>query len=154
VIKGGEAWERRYARIAPLQVPLTEREFGRLCGEFWTQLVWAAKKAARGEYRASRRALHLHLVENCLRLLQEEALVAGKRSYPLGRRAEQWLSPDQLHGTDLRAGADRESLLRALGQIAGTFEKASAAVAAGRGWGLSQPAALRAWLAGIGATPT
>jgi len=154
VIKGGEAWERRYARIAPLQVPLGEREFEGLCGEFWTQLVWAAKKAARGEYRASRRALHLHLVENCLRILQEEALLEGKKSYPFGRRAEQWLSPDQLMGTDIRVGADRTSLLAALGQISDTFEKASAAVAAGRGWRQRQPAEVRAWLARIGATPT
>lgn len=154
VIKGGEAWERRYARIAPLQVPLSEREFERLCGEFWTQLVWAAKKAARGEYRASRRGLHLHLVENCLRLLQEEALLGGRRSYPLGRRAEQWLTPAQLLGTDFRDGADRESLFKALGQVADTFEKTSAAVAAGRGWSPSQPAAVRAWLAGFGATLT
>ncbi len=154
VIKGGEAWERRYARIAPLQVPLTEREFQRLCGEFWTQLVWAAKKAARGEFRASRRALHLHLVENCLRLLQEEAHLAGRRSYPLARRAEQWLSPEQLVGTDIAGGGDRQSLLAARGRIADTFEKASAVVAAGRGWSLNQPAALRSWLGEIGATPT
>jgi hypothetical protein len=154
VIKGGEAWERRYARIAPLQVPLSEREFQGLCGEFWTQLVWAAKKAARGEYRASLRTLHLHLVENCMRLLQEEALLAGRRSYPLGRRAEQWLSPSELLGTDVRAGADRASLLAALAQIADTFEKTSAAVAGRHGWTSSPPAAVRAWLAGLGATPT
>jgi Streptomycin adenylyltransferase len=146
VIKGGAAWERRYSRIAPLRLPLTQAEFGGLCGEFWTQLVWAAKKAERGELRASQRALHVHLIENSLRMLQEEALLAGRAARPLGRRAEAWMTPEQLEGTDFSTALDRDALLSGMERIMDVFEKASLAVGQGNGWDVPRHAEVRAWM--------
>lgn len=151
VIKGGAPWERRYSRIAPLRSPLGEAEFRALCGEFWTQLVWAAKKAARGEFRASQRAIHAHLIESSLRILQEGALLEGRRAYPLGRRAEQWLTQKQLEATAFPTSPDRASLMAALGRIADVFSGSSSAVAARNGWAPGDHAQIRAWLAGLGA---
>jgi hypothetical protein len=150
VIKGGRAWERRYARISPLRMPMAREEFDRLCGEFWTQLVWAAKKAERGEFRAAQRALHLHLVENSLRMLQEEALLEGRAALPLGRRAEGWLTAEQAEATDFATAPERDALLSALGRIMGVFEKSSGAVAARNGWEAPRHAEVRAWLGGQG----
>ncbi len=146
VIKGGPAWERRYSRMAPLAIVLSKAEFEVLCGEFWTQLVWAAKKTARGEYRASQRALHVHLLENTFRMLQEEARLEGRKSFPLARRAENWLEPAQLLGTGSRSEPSAEPLFAALQCAADTFLSSSLAVAAKRGWEVREPQALRAWL--------
>jgi hypothetical protein len=155
IIKGGALWEGRYSRIAPLRESLTESEFNGLCGEFWAQLVWAAKKTARGEFRASQRGIHGHLIENSLRILQEEALLDGRPACPLGRRAEHWLTGEQLKGTAFGTSPDRASLTAALGQIADVFSRSSAAVAARNGWSHGDYAQVRAWLAGLGiARPT
>ena len=146
VVKGGAPWERRYARVTPFRAPLAEPQFRELCGEFWTQLAWAAKRALRGELRASERALHRHLVENSLRMLQEEALLSGRPGRPLGRRAEGWLTGEQLRGTDFASRPDRAALLAALARIADVFADSSAAVAARNGWAPADHGELRAWL--------
>jgi hypothetical protein len=149
VIKGGRPWERRYARISPLREPLSRLEFDRLCGEFWTQLVWAAKKAERGELRASQRALHVHLVENSLRMLQEEAVQEGRAAQPLGRRAESWLTAEQLGATAFATAPERGALFAALGRIMDVFEKSSNAVAGRNGWAAAGHAEVRGWLDGL-----
>jgi hypothetical protein len=149
VIKGGPAWEKRYSRVTPLRAPLGRVEFDRLCGEFWTQLVWVAKKAQRGEFRAAQRALHLHLVENSLRILQEEALQQGRQAYPLGRRAELWLSGDQLKALGFSSAPDKDSLLSALAQTMDVFEKSTRAVADRNGWNFGPHPEVRAWLEGL-----
>ena len=150
VIKGGQKWERRYSRVRPQRSVLTQAQHGELCGEFWTQLVWAAKKAQRGELRASQRALHVHLVENTLRMLQEQALLEGRKAHPLGRRAEGWLTAEQLAGTEIESVPSAPDLLAALDRIAGTFASSSAAVAAIRGWKAPRPDEVLAWLSSIG----
>ncbi len=149
VIKGGRLWESRYSRITPFRAALTSTEFERLCGEFWAQAVWAAKKAARGEFRASQRGIHEHLVENTLRMLQEEALLDGRQAYPLGRRAELWLTDEQLAGTDFATRPERSALIRAIGQVAGVFSKSSATVAARNGWSQRDSSGVLKWLAGL-----
>jgi hypothetical protein len=134
---------------------MAEGEFSGLCGNFWAQLVWASKKAARGELRASQRGIHEHLVEGALRMLQEEALLGGRDAYPLGRRAEAWLTGEQLAGTDFATRPDRATLAAAIGRIADTFARSSTAVASARGWPQGDYAEVRAWLAGEGrVTPT
>jgi hypothetical protein len=153
VIKGGAAWERRYARIRPIRFRLTEREFAALCGHFWTQVVWAAKKAERGEWIASQRALHVGLMEDALRLYEEEALLGGGPAHPLGRRAETWLSPEQARARSIGTAPERQALLAALGRLAAAFAASSAAVAAGQGWPDSDAAAVRTWLAGLAGGP-
>jgi hypothetical protein len=147
VVKGGAPWEERYRRVTPLGVELTLAQFRDLCGEFWTQLVWAAKKAARGELRASQRALHVHLLENAFRILQEEALLEGRRAYPLSRRAEGWLTAEQLAGTDIHSSPDKMALLQALTRISGLFAEASRSVATRRGWSPPETERVRSWLA-------
>lgn len=149
VVKGGAAWERRYARITPIRAPIGRLEFERLSGEFWTQLVWVAKKAQRGELRAAQRSLHLHLVENTLRILQEEALLEGRKAYPLGRRAELWLTGDQLKALDFSSAPDRDTLLAAVAGVMGVFENSSTAVAASNGWSSGAHPEVRAWLDGL-----
>jgi hypothetical protein len=149
VIKGGAPWEARYSRIAPYRAAMGENEFNALCGNFWAQLVWAAKRAARGEFRACQRGIHEHLVESSLRMLQEEALLGGRQAYPLGRRAELWMTGDQLEGTDFGTRPDRADLMNALARVADAFLKSSAAVAAANAWKHSEYAEIRAWLAGL-----
>jgi len=149
VIKGGAPWEKRYRRVTPLRAELTEAQFKDLCGEFWTQLVWAAKKAARGELRASQRALHVHLLENAFRILQEEALLERRKAYPLSRRAESWLTAEQLSGTAIRSSPDKAELLEALRSISDVFTAASRSVASRRGWSPPEPERVRTWLAAL-----
>ncbi|HEY1791702.1 MAG TPA: aminoglycoside 6-adenylyltransferase [Opitutaceae bacterium] len=149
VIKGGAAWERRYRRIAPASVPMAQAEFLALCGEFWTQLVWAAKKAERGEFRAARRAVHVHLLSNAMRIFQEEALLGGRTAYPLGRRAEQWLGPGELSGTGFTDGPDRASLLAAMARLAGAFDASSGSLARTNSWSAPNATEVRSWLSGL-----
>jgi hypothetical protein len=154
MIKGGAAWERRYSRISFASRPPSEAEFNQWCGEFWSQLVWVAKKTARGEYRAAQRGIHEHLLENALRMLEQEALMGGLKAFPLGRRAELWLTPEQLRATDISSRPERAALLAALGQISDGFSKSSAAVSGKRGWKPRDYNAIRVWLAGIAGRQT
>lgn len=149
MIKGGTPWEERYSRITPHRPALGEPEFRAICGDFWAQLVWAGKKVARGEFRAAERTLHAHLIEHALRLLQEEALLAGRQAFPLGRRAESWLTRAQLAATDFATAPNRADLMAALGRIAEVFSLASEAVAAANGWKNIEHAEVSAWLAGL-----
>jgi Streptomycin adenylyltransferase len=149
MIKGGAAWERRYSRVSYYSNPLTEDEYNQWCGEFWSQLVWVAKKVGRGEYRAAQRGIHEHLLENTLRMLEQEALLGGLRAYPRGRRAELWMNPEQLRATDLSSRPERAALVAALGQVADAFSRSSAAVAGKRGWRARDYGGVRSWLAGL-----
>jgi hypothetical protein len=149
MIKGGPVWENRYSRISYLNNPLNEGEFNRWCGEFWSQLVWVAKKVGRGEYRAAQRGIHEHLLENTLRMLEQEALLGGLKAFPRGRRAELWLTPEQLRATDVTSRPERAALVAALGQISDAFSKTSAAVAGKRGWKARDYTGIKAWLDGL-----
>lgn len=151
VIKGGASWEERYSRITPVANVLSAPEFAALCEDFWIQAVWAAKKAARGEFVACQRALHEKLVEHCLRIFQEEALIEGRRSYPLGRRAENWLTRGQSETLSNGTRPDRASLLQALARLADDFARSSTAVAAANHWRLEGYSEIRGWLAANGA---
>lgn len=148
MIKGGAAWESRYSRISYVSSPLGEEEFNQWCGEFWSQLVWVAKKVGRGEYRAAQRGVHEHLIENTLRMLEQEALLGGLKAFPRGRRAELWLNPEQLRATDITSRPERAALIDALGQISDAFSRSSAAVAGKRGWRVRDYSGIRVWLTG------
>jgi hypothetical protein len=149
MIKGGGKWERRYSRVTPFHASMTEGEFDRLCGGFWSQLVGAAKRAQRGEFRASQRAVHRDLMEKSLRILQEEALLDGRPAHPLGRRAELWLTREQLEATAGGTRPERAALMAALGQLADGFAASSSAVASKNGWPLHDYGAVRKWLGGL-----
>jgi hypothetical protein len=151
VIKGGPAWERRYGRLSALRPDLTAGEFGRLCGRFWSQAAWAAKKAQRGEFLASQRALHLCLLEDYFRLCEAAARAAGRPAWPEARRAEQWLGESRLAGVQAGSAPDRASLLRALHLIADGFAATAAELAEARQWPRPDYGAVRTWLAGLGA---
>jgi hypothetical protein len=146
MIKGGAEWQARYSRLLPLKDPMTMAEFQALFREFWTQLVWAAKKAERGEGIASQRAVHRHLVENLLRMAQEEALLAGNPARPFGRRAESWLKPAIAEAIAAGTRPDRKSLESAISLIATAFDGASAAVAAQNAWPAPDASNLKTWL--------
>jgi hypothetical protein len=154
VIKGGVPWEKRYSRILPVCTSLTETEFQALCGEFWTQLVWAAKKTARGEFRAAQRAVHLHLIENSLRVFQEEALLEGGQAHPFGRRAERWLREDQLSDTGTGTAPDRATLMMVVARLADAFERSSTLVARRKNWSVRGHADVRRWLSEMSKTST
>jgi hypothetical protein len=147
MIKGGAPWEKRFSRVTPYVAALTSNEFTALCANFWAQAVWAAKKAMRGEFRASQRCIHEHLIDGTLRVAQEEALLEGRKAYPLGRRAEQWLAQPQLEGTASGTSPDRAALLAAVGRLSEVFLMSSAAVAAKKGWTVEDYAGIRSWLA-------
>jgi hypothetical protein len=152
VIKGGELWEMRYRRITPHGAPMNQAEFLGICGEFWVELVWTAKKVARGEFRAGQRAIHEHLIENSLRIFREEATIDGRISYPVGRRAESWLTADQLSATMAGTRPDRSSLMGALVDISDEFAASTARLAKRNGWGTSEYPEVRAWLSGLSTT--
>jgi hypothetical protein len=149
VIKGGARWERRYARITPQRVLMTEAQFEAICGEFWVELVWTAKKVARGEFRAGQRAVHEHLIENSLRLFREEALLDGRPSHYVGRRAESWFTSEQLQATLGGTRPERAALMNALAQISAAFAASSARLADRNAWRQRSYAETRAWLAGL-----
>lgn len=147
VIKGGKPWERRYGRITYFRAPLSKSSFDSICGEFWTQLVWATKKTVRGEYLAAQRTFHEVLFEKSLRLLEEEAILNGKTAKPFARRAEQWLDPQRLEAALIPVSPERESLLTALDSTAALFADVSRAVAQANGWEYCSYAEIRDWLA-------
>jgi Streptomycin adenylyltransferase len=147
VLKGGDPWTERYARVAPIRFALTLGEFERLCGQFWVQLVWAAKKAERGEWIASQRTVHRYLIEDCLRLCEEEARLEGRPVFPLGRRAEAWFNPQQLRSWGEGTRPDRKSLFAVLTQVSGDFARSSRVVAAQNGWASPDYREVREWLA-------
>jgi hypothetical protein len=149
IIKGGARWEKRYSRIAAFQVSLSEAEFNALCDEFWVQLVWAAKKAARGEFRAGQRAVHEHLIENSLRLFREEALLDGRPAHYVGRRAESWFTPEQLQATMEGTRPERAALMAAMARISNAFAASSSRLADRNAWRPRPHAETRAWLAGL-----
>ncbi len=147
IIKGGARWEKRYSRIDAFQTSLSEMEFNALCEQFWVQLVWAAKKAARGESIASRRAVHESLVEGSLRIFQEEATLEGRRAYPLGRRAESWLTRGQLEALSAGAQLDRAALVGGRRGISREFAAASRRIAELRKWRFREHAEVLGWRA-------
>jgi hypothetical protein len=149
VIKGGALWEKRYSRISPLRDLMGEEEFRGLCAKFWVELVWAAKKAARGEWRASQRAVHEHLVECGLRVFREEALLDGRQAHYVGRRAEAWLTKGQLEATGAGTRPERAALMSALVQLSGEFAASCARVASRNMWKPRDYPEIRSWLAGL-----
>jgi hypothetical protein len=149
VIKGGEAWERRYARITPSQASMTEADFERVCGEFWVELVWTAKKVARGEYRAAQRAIHEHLIENGLRIFREGALAEGRNAYFVGRRAESWFTPEQLRATKEGTRPEPAALWKALAEISDEFAASSSRLAKMKNWRVREYPEISAWLAAL-----
>jgi hypothetical protein len=147
VIKGGPEWERRYSRITAVDTVMTEAEFTDVCGEFWTQAVWAAKKAARGELLASQRAVHFSMMEAALRLFQVEAAMDGRQSYPLSRRAERWLSEQQNRALAQGTKPDRESLIQGINDFSREFEASASRLAQRNHWRNPDVAGVREWLA-------
>jgi hypothetical protein len=149
VIKGGSDWEKRYARITPSRAAMTEADFGRICDEFWVELVWTAKKVARGEYRAAQRAIHEHLIENSLRIFREDALTDGRTAYYVGRRAESWFTPEQLKATMDGTRPEPAALWAVLTRIADEFGVSSSRLAKRNSWGGREFPEVRAWLAAL-----
>jgi hypothetical protein len=149
VIKGGAAWEKRYARITPSEASMTEANFERVCGEFWVELVWTAKKVARGEFRAAQRAIHEHLIENGLRVFREGALMDGRTAYFVGRRAESWFTPEQLSATKEGTRPEAAALWAALAQIKDEFAASSNRLAKLKNWRVREYPEVSAWLAAL-----
>jgi hypothetical protein len=149
VIKGGSAWEKRYARLTPCEFPMTETEFRALCGEFWVQAVWAAKRAQRGERIASQRTIHRYVIEACLRMFEEEVILGGKKAYPRGRRAETWLTASQEGVANAGTSPERESLLETLSHLSQEFARSSEVVGRGRGWPTGNYAEIRSWITSL-----
>jgi hypothetical protein len=147
VVKGGAAWEGRYAAMPPLGIELGEAEFRTLCSEFWVQAVWAVKRAERGEWIAGQRAFHLHLLEAALRVFQEESRLAGRSSRPQGRRAEGWLRPELSAALSRGTRPERGALIGAAVSLASEFRRSSSAVAAARGWAPPDVGAAGEWIA-------
>jgi hypothetical protein len=149
IIKGGAAWEKRYSRLTPCEFPMTEEEFAALCGEFWVQAVWAAKRAMRGELIASQRTIHRYVIEGCLRMFEEEVILAGGKAYPRGRRAEIWLTESQERVANAGTTPERESLLETLSHLSREFSRSSEAVGRQRGWPDVDRTEVRGWITSL-----
>jgi hypothetical protein len=148
VVKGGAAWERRYARlgnVAPWP-RLTETEFHEVCAAFWAAAVWIAKKIARGELRAAQRHFHISLTELHWRLLEEEARDQSRPARPEARRAERWLPPTRVGQTGFATAAEGATLRLALGEAIAAFGEVAAALAQQRGWRCRDFLTVRMWL--------
>jgi hypothetical protein len=148
VIKGGLAWEKRYARLTPLEFPMTEGQFSALCGEFWVQLVWAAKRAQRGELLASRRTIHRYVIESYIRMVEEQPANGAKAS-PRGRRAESWMPSETMVRLDAVPNLDARDLIRFLSSLGSEFAKVSAGVALLRGWPKQDDTSVLTWILGL-----
>lgn len=148
VLKGGAAWEHRYARLgaAVPWPPLREEDFHARVAAFWAAAVWTAKKTLRGEYRAAQRELHRTLAEHLFALLEEEARAAGVRARPEARRAETWLAPERLRETALVSAPERTALATSLRAMAAHFDATADRLAASQGWSVPDHAAARAWV--------
>jgi hypothetical protein len=146
VIKGGAAWEKRYSRLTPCEFPMTQEEFTVVCGEFWVQAVWAAKRVQRGELIASQRTIHRYLIEASLRMFEEEAILGGKKAYPRGRRAEGWLIPSQINLVGSATKPEKKSLLEMLTELAVEFSRSSVAVGKAKRWSAQDFVEVRSWI--------
>ena len=148
VVKGGPAWERRYARLGPDTPwpPLNQTQFREICAAYWTTLVWVTKKIERGELRAAQREFHRTLLEKTWLLLEQEARDARARARPEARHAEQWLPPARVGQTAITTGPDPAVLRRAVAQLTGLSEEVAKGVAAARGWEPPDGSAIKAWM--------
>lgn len=156
LIKGGAAWEKRYARLGavPPWPRLDESEFHEVCAAFWAAAVWTAKKVARGELRAAQRHFHVSLTESLWRLLEEEARDQSRPARPEARRAERWLPPERVGQTGFASAAEAGALRRALAESIAAFDEVAAALARRRGWAPRDFSGVREWLSGqTGAAP-
>jgi len=149
VLKGGVAWEKRYARVAPSQASMTEAEFEQVCGEFWVVLASTSKKVARGEFRAAQREIHENLIENSLQIFREDALADGRKAYFVGRRAESWFTPEQLRATMDGTRPERAALWAALANIRDEFAASSNRLARRKNWSVREYPEVSAWLAAL-----
>lgn len=148
VIKGGTAWQRRYARLGHI-VPwpaLTEPELRSHCAEFWAAAVWTSKKISRGELRAAQREFHRVLAEKVWQLLEHEARGHHAPARPEARRAETWLPPARLEQTEFATRPDPAALRHALRHAVGVFDETATALAHRHGWRLPDFSAVRAWI--------
>lgn len=148
IIKGGPAWEQRYARLgtAVPWPPLDEARFRAICSAYWTGLVWVTKKTLRGELRAAQREFHRHLAEQVWLLLEHEARTQSDAAVrPEARRAERWLAASRVAGTALATATDATALKTALRQLHTLFEETSSTLARARGWPQPVAPALREW---------
>lgn len=148
IVKGGAAWQRRYARLGS-SVPwpaLTAADLHALNSEFWTAAVWIAKKISRGELRAAQREFHRALAEKIWQLLEHEARLQRAPARPEARRAETWLPPARVEQTGFATRPDPAALRHALRHAVAVFDEASAALARHHGWPAPDFAAVRAWV--------
>ena len=95
---------------------------------------------------AAQRAFHEVLFEKTIRLLEEEAVLAGRQARPFARRAEQWLRPERLEAAKIPLEPGRESLGTALAKIAALFSDISSNVAHKNRWDFSAHTEIREWL--------
>ncbi len=142
VVKGGPAWERRYARLGPAvpwPVP-TAADLAAHVAAFDAGLVWVVKKLRRGEGRAAQREFHRTLLERTWILLEHEARARGTAARPEARRAESWLPAALRDATGFATSPDPAVLAPAVLRTLTVFDEAAARLGAARG-----SAPLRAW---------
>lgn len=147
VIKGGQAWTRRYTRLGTA-VPWPEFSAESLADHvaaFDAGLVWVVKKLRRGEGRAALREFHRVLLERTWILLEYEARARGLSSRPEARRAESWLEPPLLEATALVTSPDARVLAEAVLRVVDVFDAASSRLALRLGLVPPGSAALRSW---------
>ncbi|MDB6170229.1 MAG: hypothetical protein JWM88_3093 [Verrucomicrobia bacterium] len=121
VLKGGEGWQRFYAR-AVKEIPLShlsDEDAVSLADGAYVDAKSILGKLERGEFVAVQRWLHRSLVETNFRLMHELRYRRRLVSYPDGRRVEQLLTPEELASVRFEVALNEASLraaiLRAIG---------------------------------------
>lgn len=113
-LKGETEWGRFYAKVASDMpgVRLSDQEIRSKAEVSLCDLLWIFQKIERGEFVAAQHLLHRSLSETNLMLLRELRLRRGGSlpSFGLGRRVEQWASPEQLQWISVNAGLNAREL--------------------------------------------
>lgn len=146
LLKGDKIWEERMrASLLDLDENLSFK-FHHIVTSFWKDAIWIYKQIAREDYRTAIRTMHLGLFENIYVMLEIEAML-NKKKYKLeARQAEQWMSENRLHQTNIMTAPNKESAINALISLINTFDEVSKAVASQALFTMQDYTALKTWL--------
>jgi SAM-dependent methyltransferase len=117
LLYGDKSWALFFGRIvAEIPEPrLSDEEVHRLGSCCFAEYVSLKRKILRGEIVASRRILHVHLLETNFRLLHESRIRTSLPTFRDARRVEMILPANQLESLQIGGSLDPSDLLRDAG---------------------------------------
>ena len=118
--------------------PMTEAEFLNLSRNFAFHIVWAAKKAMRGEIWVAKRSADAYLKDLFLAMLEFHAKATHGAEYDVwhaGRFLDRWADAETVQMLpQIFAAYDAKDILRALAATAGLFRKIARETAEAAGY--------------------